>query len=154
LEAFAGVTERPDAVGQLGRAMSKPRTPPRRPTCWRLVLPALDLAQHPSDVHARSRRGVQPNVKRDELAIADVEPIEQRDQLPQRTRRIREASHEQRRRLSGADALQSPHQAVAHNSDHVHADPRTVGARVGLYAQRVISEGGTVHTASVRKYIA
>ncbi len=134
--------------------MSEPRAPPRRAAGWPLTLPALDLVQHPGDVRARSRRGVQPNVKRDEVAVAGVEPVEQRDQLPQRTGRVREASHKQRRHFSSADALQSPHGAVTHNPDHIYADPRTVGAGVGLYARRVVREGGTVHTAIIRKYIA
>lgn len=134
--------------------MDEPGAAPRRPAGWRLALPALDLAQHPSDVRARSRRGVQPNVKRDELAAAGVKPIEQRDQLPQRTGRVREASHEQRRRRSSADALQSPRKAVTHDPDHIHADPRTVGGGVGLYARRVVREGGTIHRLIVRKYIA
>src|ERR1700691_3356753 len=134
--------------------MSEPGAAPRPPAGWRLALPALDLAQHPGDVRARSRRGVQANVKRDEVAVAGVEPVEQRDQLPQRTGRVREASHKQRRHFSSADALQSPHGALTHNPHPIYADPRTVGAGVGLYARRVVREGGTVHTAIVRKYIA
>ena len=154
LEAFPGVAEAPDAVGQLGRVVSEPGAAPRRPAGRRLELPALDLAQHTSDVRARSRRGVQPNVKRDEVAIASVKPIEQRYQFPQRTGHVREASHEQRRRRSSADAFQSPRRAVTHDPDHIHADPRTVGAGVGLYARRVVREGGTIHRLIVRKYIA
>ncbi|HEX5309749.1 MAG TPA: hypothetical protein VFW38_11800 [Solirubrobacteraceae bacterium] len=134
--------------------MRESAAPPWGPAGWRLAVPTLDLAQHPRDVRARSRCGVEFNVERDEVAIAGVEPVEQSDQLPQRTGCVREASHEERRRLSSADELQSPHEAVTHNSDHVHVDPRTIRARVGIYARRVVREGSTIHTPIVRKYIA
>jgi len=154
MKAFAGVTQGPDAFGQLGRVVGEPAAPARWPAGWRLALPALDLAQHPSDVRARSRRGVESDVQRDQRAITGVEPIEQRDERAQRTGRVREARHEQRRRFSSADALQTAHEAVAHNPGHVHADPRTVGAGVGVQARRVVRESATVHIGSVRKYIA
>ena len=135
--------------------MSEPGAPPRRPAGRWLALPALDLAQNASDVGARSSRGIQPNVDGDQLAIASSKPIEQHGQLPQRPRRVREASHEQHRRLAGADALQSLRDAVAHDPGHVHADPRGVGGGIGFYVRRVVGDGAaTVHAFIVRKYIA
>jgi hypothetical protein len=154
LETFAGVAERLDTLDQLGGTMREPRTAPPRPARSRLMVPALDLAQHPSGMGAGSCRGVQPKVKRDEIAVSGVQPVEHRDQFPQRAGRVREASHKQRGRLPSADALQSSHEVIAHDPDHVNADPRTVGAGVGLYAHRVVREGGTVHTSILRKYIA